>query len=95
MLGSADHSYRVGETVYVYWPRSDPERDALRALKEGEPEVVDPLVARFKERAKPKRPDTREPGRLVAAPKEGTTPTGADPIDFVMISLTANASRIL
>lgn len=94
LLASAEHSYRVGETVYVYWQRSDLERDALRALKEPTPEEVDPLVARFQRRKRPAKADPARVGRLVAAPKEGTTPAGADPIDFVMISLTANASRI-
>lgn len=94
LLSSADHSYRVGETVYIYWLRSDPERDALRAIKEGKPVDVDPLVARYKEKRKQAKPDPRLPGHVIAAPREGQTPAKADPIDFIAISLTANASRI-
>ena len=94
LLASADHSYRVGETVYVYWIRGQAERDALRALKDPTPEEIDPLKARFKARPKKEKPDPRRVGGLVSAPMTGATPTKTEPKDVVVTALTANASRI-
>jgi CRISPR-associated protein Csd1 len=95
LLASENNSYRVGETVYVYWVRGQAERDALHALKDPQPEEIDELMARFKRPRRPIEPEARRVGTAIASPREGLAPPKVDPIDVVVIALTANASRIV
>ena len=94
LLSEPNHSYRVGDSVYVYWTRGKAERDALKPLKEPTPEEVADLRAQRRQR-KAREPRASLVGANLATVHQGGTAACADAADFYVLSLTANASRIV
>lgn len=95
LLNDPNHSYRVGEGVYVYWARGKEERDALKALKEPTKEEVEPLRAQYRKRRRSNEAKTERVGAQLATLHKGGKAPKADAADFYVLSLTAYGPRIV